>query len=357
MILFFNPKKNKHAERTFWDRFLDLDIIGNILLLGASVMLFLALEYTTVGMPWNSAEIIGLLVGFGVTSILFSAWQRWKGDDALMPPRIVSQRTVAASCGMAFMTYGALINLTFFLPIWFQAIKGDSAITSGVNMIPYFVTNAFFSLLAGVFVSVIGYVTPPAVIGSAIGTAGLGLLTMLNVDTTTAQWVGYEILSSAGFGLSIQQGFTAVQTVLGPEDMAIGTAAVVASQSLGGAIFLSVGNSVFQSQLQKASGTLPGVDIKKVIDSGAAAFRHIVPAEQLPAMLEIYNKALQVVFTVSIPLGGLAALISCFMEWKSVKVKKEDASAAVDKEQRADGMGEDEVDISPRGRSSIGGWA
>jgi len=328
MVLFFNPKKNAHTERKFMDRCLDLDIIGNVLLLGASVMLFLALEYTTQGGAWASAEIIGLLVGFGVVSIIFIGWQWQKGEAALMPPRIMRQRTVSASCGMAFMTYGALINLTFFLPIWFQAIHGESAIGSGVNMIPYFVVNAVFSLLAGVFVSIVGYVTPMAVIGSAIGTIGLGLLTLLNVDTTTAQWVGYEILASAGFGLSIQQGFTAVQTVLGPEDMAVGTAAVVASQSLGGAIFLSVGNSLFQNQLQKPSvaESLPGVDIKKVIDAGAVAFRELVPADQLPTMLRAYNKALQAVFTVSIPLGALAALISCFIEWKSVKPQAQTAA-------------------------------
>ncbi|KAM7222547.1 hypothetical protein V8F06_002041 [Rhypophila decipiens] len=357
MILFFHPKKKSHrhrTKRTFLDRFLDLDIIGNILLLSASIMLFLALEFTTLGMPWSSAQIIGLLVGFGLTAIIFSAWQKWKGEDALMPPRIVSQRTVAASCGAAFMTYGALINLTFFLPIWFQAIKGESAISSGVNMMPYFATNAFFSLLAGVFVSMIGYVTPPAVIGSVIGTAGLGLLTMLNVDTTTAQWVGYEILSSAGFGLSIQQGFTAVQTVLGPDDMAIGTAVVVASQSLGGAVFLSVGNSVFQSQLQKAAGTIPGLDIKKVVDSGAASFRELVPEEHLPALLEVYNQAIRVVFTVSIPLGGLAAIISCFMEWKSVKVKKEEE--AEEEEKQASTTDEDEAGGNAGARVSIGGW-
>ncbi|KAK3394319.1 major facilitator superfamily domain-containing protein [Podospora didyma] len=319
MVLYFNPRRSRNAYRTFVDRFLDLDIVGNVLLLGASLMLFLALEYTTQGIPWSSATIIGLLVSFGLVSIIFMAWQWFKGEEALIPPRIAMQRTVSASCGMAFMTYGALINLTFFLPIWFQAIQGKSAIESGVDMIPYFVVNAFFSLLAGVFVSVIGYATPPAVIGSAIGTVGLGLLTLLNPGTTTAQWVGYEILASIGFGLSIQQGFTAVQTVLRQEDMAVGTAAVVASQSLGGAIFLSVGNSVFQNQLLKASAAnmLPGVNIKKVIDAGASAFRELVPAEQLPAMIDVYNKALRVVFTVSIPLGGLAAVISCFIEWKS----------------------------------------
>ncbi|KAK4188524.1 major facilitator superfamily-domain-containing protein [Podospora australis] len=321
LIFFFHPKKHTHAHRGLVDRLLNLDILGNILLLGASIMLFLALEYTTIGIPWGSAWIIGLLVGFGLVSFLFAAWQWWKGEEALMPPRIINQRTVAASCGMAFMTFGALINLTYFLPIWFQAVKGDSAIQSGVNMIPYFVVNAFVSLIAGVLVSLVGYVTPPAIIGSAIGTVALGLLTLLNPDTTRAQWIGFEILASAGFGLSIQQGFVAVQTVLGEEDMAIGTAAVVASQSLGGAIFLSVGNSVFQSQLLKASGAaiLPGIDIKEAIDAGAASFRQFIPADELPLMLEVYSGAITKVFTVGIPLGVLAAIFACFIEWKSVK--------------------------------------
>ena len=71
----------------------------------------------------------------------------------------------AASCAQAFTTYGALLILTYFLPIWFQAIRGTSAIGSGVDMIPYFVVNAFFSLLAGVFVSAVGYFAAPAIVG------------------------------------------------------------------------------------------------------------------------------------------------------------------------------------------------
>ncbi|KAK4205375.1 major facilitator superfamily domain-containing protein [Triangularia verruculosa] len=301
MIVFFHPAKHRGSERPFLERVLALDILGNALLLGASIMLFLALEYTTQGVAWSSAKVIGLLAGCGVVALIFIVWQWWKGDEALMPPRIVTQRTVAASCGMAFMTYGAIINLTFFLPIWFQAIRNDSAIGSGVSMIPYFLVNAFFSLLAGIFVSINGY-------------------------TTTAQWVGYEILSSAGFGMSIQQGFTAVQMVPDENDMAVGTAAVVASQSLGGAVILSVGNSVFQNQLLKASeaNILPGVDIKKVIDVGAASFRGLVPGDELPLMLEVYNAALRMVFIVGIPMGALAAIISCFIEFRSVKVNMED---------------------------------
>lgn len=48
MMVFFNPKKNMNTKRSFGSRLLELDIIGNILLLGACVMLFIAFQYTEV---------------------------------------------------------------------------------------------------------------------------------------------------------------------------------------------------------------------------------------------------------------------------------------------------------------------
>jgi hypothetical protein len=177
-----------------------------------------------------------------------------------------------------------------------------------------------FTLLAGIFVSKNGYFTVPAIVGCAIGTIGCGLLTMVDLDTGT-KWIGYEICISAGVGMAIQQGFTAVQIVLPLNEVAIGTAAVVAFQSLGGAIFVSVGNTILQSNLLAADqdGRLPGVDIQAVIDAGAAAFRDVVPIEQLPALLTVYNEALRQVFIAAIPLCGLAMVSACFLEWRDLK--------------------------------------
>lgn len=324
MMLVYNPRPNEHTKRTFFNRLIDLDLIGNVILLGAAVMLFVALEYTTAGEAWGSPKVIGLLCGFGGAVVLFVIWLHWKQDSALIPPAIAKQRTVAASCCMAFFTYGALLIHTYFLPIWFQAIVGDSAIMSGVKMIPYFVANALFSLFSGVFVSIVGYFAPPAIIGSAIGTIGCGIFSLFHPGMSTGMWIGFEILASTGFGMSIQQGFTAVQTVLSQEEMAVGTAAVVACQSLGGAIFISVGNSVFQSRLRTLveGDPISGVDLEAVIAAGAVAFRKMVSTEELQVLLPAYNGALQTVFLVAVPLGGLAFVSCCCLEWKSVKGSK-----------------------------------
>ncbi|KAI1656968.1 MFS general substrate transporter [Daldinia decipiens] len=321
MILVYHPQPRTGSKGKITQRLISLDLVGNVILLGAAVMLFLALEYTLTGADWASAEVIGLLCGAGVTAIVLVGWLRWKKDRALIPPAIAKQRTVAASCLMAFFTYGALLIHTYFLPIWFQSILGYSAIQSGVAMIPYFVANALFSVFSGIFVSVVGYFTPPAILGSAIGTVGCGIITLFNPSMSTAMWIGFEILASAGFGMSIQQGFTAVQTVLGPDDLAVGTAAVVASQSLGGAIFISVGNSVFQNRLADLieQTDIPGLDVRAIVGAGAIAFRKVVPPEQLPALLKLYDEALHTVLLVAIPLAGLAFLSCCALQWKSVK--------------------------------------
>ncbi|KAF7867539.1 uncharacterized protein EAF02_009730 [Botrytis sinoallii] len=309
MILFFNPKINTVTKRSFGSRVLDLDILGNILLLGACVMLFIAFQHTEEGSSWSSAMVIGLLVGFGVTMILLGLWFWYRGDKALVPLEILQQRTVLASCLFSFFLYSALIIHGYYLPQWFQAIKNTSAIASGVDMIPYILCNAFFSLVAGVLVSKSGYFTPPR---------------YHRTDTTSAEWIGYEILSATGFGIAIQQGFTAVQTVLPLEKIPIGTAAVVASQSFGGAVFVSVGNTILQNQLKSSydSGQLPGIDIQAVLDAGATGFRSVVDADQLPALLEVYNGALQKVFIAAIPVTGLAFISSLFLEWKSVKTQE-----------------------------------
>ena len=341
MVLFFKPpKKHALAGKSFFYRIFELDLVGNTIILAVAVMLFLALQLTEQHTPWGSAEVIGLLTGAGCTFTIFCVWMWWKADGALIPPRIIGQRSVAASCAVAFFLYSATLVHMFYLPFWFQAIKGDSAIHSGVNMIPYVVANAAFSLLAGIFVSKNGYFTAPAIAGCAIGTVGCGLLSTLKVDASSSMWIGCEILASAGIGMAIQQGFTAVQIVLPLDEVAIGTAAVVAFQSLGGAVFVSVGNTILQNTLISASrnNEIPGVDIQTVIDAGAAAFRGIVRDEDLPALLVVYNNALQKVFTAAIPVAGLAVISCLFLEWRNVKDqrKSDEEIARKEKEKRGE---------------------
>lgn len=130
--------------------------------------------------------------------------------------------------------------------------------------------------------------------------------------------------------MAIQQGFTAVQSVLDMDDVPIGVAAVTAFQSLGGAVFVAVGNDVLQSELRKHN--IPGININAVIEAGATEFRSIVDPTVLPLLVSAYNKALQKVFVIAIPLAILALVGALGLEFRSI-LQKSPPAREVDVEQ------------------------
>ena len=321
MVFLFKPHKDvQRTKQSLLSKIRGLDLLGNLILIVAAVMLFLALQFQQLGWAWSSARITGLLTGMSVMVVIFCVWQWKMGRNALLPGHIILQQSVGAGCLAAFFIYGAILLHAYYLPIWFQAIKDANAVQSGVDLIPYMIANALFSVFAGIAVTKLGYFTPPAIIGSAIGAVGCGLLSTLQVDSGPGKWIGYQVLISAGLGMAVQQGVIAAQTVLPLNQVPIGIAAIVSMQSLGGAVFVSVGNNILQNTLNQAShaNRLPGVDIDRVISAGATQFRSHVSASSLPALLVVYNSALQKVFIAAIPLAALAALAGMAMEWKSV---------------------------------------
>jgi hypothetical protein len=224
---------------------------------------------------------------------------------------------------IGFLLYGAISTQVYYLPTWFQAIKGDSAIKSGVHMLPYTLGACVTSILSGAFVNRTGLYTPPAVLGSAIGAVGSGLLATLAVNSSSACWIGYQFLTAFGAAMAIAQGYIAIEVALGKATSSIGIAAFLACQSLGASIFVAVGNTILQNKLLGAAkrSNLQGIDIPMIIGAGATEFRILVPVEYLQVVVEVYNSALQKVFYSVIPLVALSTVVSCFLGWERIAVK------------------------------------
>ena len=107
----------------------------------------------------------------------------------------------------------------YYLPFYFQAVKGTSAEGSGLRCIPYLVSLTLSSLITGALITYVGHYVPILWVGSAIFVVGSALLHTLDVDTPTAYWVGAELLAGVGVGACVQTPFVAVQVVLDEKDM------------------------------------------------------------------------------------------------------------------------------------------
>ncbi|KAK4505963.1 hypothetical protein PRZ48_003928 [Zasmidium cellare] len=312
MMVLFRPPQRRAREGVFRS----LDYLGVVLLLGAATMLFYALQRAADGTSWASPVVVGLLVGSGATTLTFAVWQIHQGENALIVPSLLKQRTVPAAGIANIAMYAALTTYIYFLPIYFQAIKGAGIVASAVDLLPLVVACSVFSIVAGALVTKIGYFTPPAVVGLALTMIGAGLMTTLDEGTHTALWAGCQHILGAGLGLALQSGFFGVQAVLSADDVPMGTSLMTFCQSLGGSLGVSIGNAILLGVLQghRNELLLEDVNIDGVVAAGATAFRTFVRGGGLEALLAVYNDALRQTFIMAAAFTGLALLASCFME-------------------------------------------
>lgn len=69
--------------------------------------------------------------------------------------------------------------------------------------------------------------------------------------------------------MSIQNPLIVVQATLPMNDVPTGTAIIMFSQILGGALFIAVGENIFLNELVKnVQAFLPGFDVAGVLESG-----------------------------------------------------------------------------------------
>ncbi|KAJ7284548.1 MFS transporter [Mycena rebaudengoi] len=325
MAFFFKMPKSADAKpqsMTLMERINLFDPWGTLVFIPAIVSLLIALQWGGTKYEWKNGRIIGLFVTFGVLFAIFIGIQIWKQDAATVPPRILKQRSIWASAWYALCMGASFFILVFYIPIWFQAIKGVSAVQSGIRNLPMILSLVLASIVAGGIITVTGYYTPFLYASSVLMAVGAGLLATLKVDSGPARWIGYQIVFGLGVGLGMQQPMIAAQTVLELADVPVGTSIIIFTQTLGGALFISVGQNVFTNKLvsgliSKVSSLNPDI----VLGAGATSIRSAVDPIFLADVLVVYNQALISAFYVSVAMAGLSIVGSLAVEWKSIKGK------------------------------------
>ncbi|KAK5320389.1 hypothetical protein LTR70_004616 [Exophiala xenobiotica] len=313
--------KKKHT--TFKEKVTQLDPIGTFCFLPSIICLLLALQWGGVTYDWSDPRIVALLVLFGVLLIAFILVQAWRRDNATVPPRIILHRSILAGVWFSFCNGGSMQTIFYFLPLWFQAIKSATAVKSGIMNLPMVLGLVIASVTAGFLTRKLGYYTPWMLLSSVLTPIGAGLISTFTPHTGHAKWIGYQALFGLGFGAGTQQPSVAAQAILPRKDVSTGAALMMFFQTLGGAVFTSVGNNLFDSQLQRDLASIRGINVGSVESAGATALRNMVPSSLLPEVLLGYNDALRNTFYLGTALSAVSIFGALAMEWKSVKKEQE----------------------------------
>jgi MFS family permease len=323
LILKTPPSKNVETTR---QRLMKLDPLGTIVFLPAIICLLLALQWGGTTYAWSNARIIALFILAGLLLILFMYIQYRGGDNATIPLHIIKQRSIASGAYFSALVPGSMMVVVYYLPIWFQAIKGVSAVHSGIDTLPLVMSLVVASILSGGATAKIGYYVPQMIACSIIMSVGTGMLTTLTPETTHDKWIAYQVIYGFGLGFGMQQAGMAAQTCLAKKDVMTGVSLMFFMQGLGGAIFVSIGQTVFTTSLVKNLSILSSINTNltpaMIVKTGATELRNIIPAQYLPQILVAYNAALSNAFLVGVGTSVATILSGLTMEWKSVKKAK-----------------------------------
>jgi hypothetical protein len=151
-------------------------------------------------------------------------------------------------------------------------------------------------------------------------------------STGSSNWIAYQFLAGFGIGLGMQTANLSVQATVEKKYLATGMAITFFAQQLGGAIFVSVGQTILSTVLVSKLSDIPGLDPREIVNTGATQLHSVVPDKYFGLVIDAYNYACTRIFVAAIAITVAHLLSSAGVEWKSIKKSAQSSPQDVEKQ-------------------------
>ena len=240
----------------------------------------------------------------------------------MVPLCIFKSRSIYAIVFYCFLTRFSFLLFSYYIPVFYQAVRHKSATDSGASLLPFLLGSVLSVISAGQFVGIVGYYWPFCVASPIFLAVGSGLFYTLSPSTSEATVIGFQILCGMGVGLGMQNSLLAMQVEFKDAPVLIGQASSMATfgQFLGGTVGLGIAEPVFASELSRnLLKYAPNAPTMIVKESPVAIWTDI-PADLIPGVVLAYCESVKVVFIVGVPIAILGLVTALFI--KNEKIEK-----------------------------------
>ncbi len=221
------------------DKVHKLDILGSVLMVGATVTLMLALHYAGTDYDWLSRPIIALLLVSALFWVCFG-WRIATAAEPLIPLEFLSNRIVSMGTVSACFGMGTYIGLSIYMPVYFQAVRGLSTSNSGLALIPLMVGTVIGATISGQLMGRITHYKRIPVIGLFAAMAGALILSFLDNQMSLPVFECVLGCISIGLGTLLPTTKVAIQNAVKSHQLGTATGTMNFFRQLGGSILVSV---------------------------------------------------------------------------------------------------------------------
>ena len=180
VYLFVIPASPPMPEKTQLEKLKLIDWAGWIVSLGAMITIVMAINFAGVLFDWNSGSTIALFVVSGVLWIAFFLQQHscflTTRENRLLPIHLYTQKAPALLFLAASAVAGVAYVSVYYIPLYVQFTRGDSAIYTAVRLLPYICPLIVAMPSSGAFLSRWGWYKPVYIIGAILALATLILM-------------------------------------------------------------------------------------------------------------------------------------------------------------------------------------
>ncbi|MFE2424435.1 MFS transporter [Streptomyces hokutonensis] len=295
-----------------------LDILGALLLAAASTCLVLLTSWGGTEYAWGSRVILGLGAGAVAAAILFLVAERF-APEPLIPLRLFRDAVFNVTALVGLVIGVALFGAASYLPTFLQMVDGASATESGLLMLPMMGGIVGASIISGQLISHTGRYKIYPILGSALATLGMWLLSRLEVDTSRLQYSVWMAVLGAGIGLVMPVLVLAVQNSVRPADLGTATSANNYFRQIGGSVGAAIFGTLFADRLTDALRerlpTRAGAGLPDP-ESITPQLVHALPPALRDSYIRAYADAMPRIFLYLVPVLALGLLIAFFLKEK-----------------------------------------
>ena len=213
----------------------------------------------------------------------------------------------------------------YFIPLFFQFVRNDSALEAGVRLLPFICILIFFVILNGSVMSKTGYYTPWYLWGGILIVIGSALMYTVDDSASNSRIYGYTVLLAAGSGAYTQASFSVAQVKVKPFEIPLAIGFISMAQIGGATIALAIANSVFLNQA--TSGilailpTTPVATVQGAIaGAGSTFFQNLDPSVKTE-VLNVVTTAISKIYILAMTAGALTIVLIPFMGWDKLFLK------------------------------------
>jgi EmrB/QacA subfamily drug resistance transporter len=292
-----------------------IDVLGALLMTTSVSTLILASVWGGREYPWGSPVIVTLAAVGLVTAVLFLLQER-RHIEPILPLRMFRDPVFRVCVTQGALVGGVMVGGAVFLPLFLQVVKGVSATSSGLLLVPMMGGVVVGSNVSGRIVNATGRYKIFTIIGTAVATLGMLFLTQIDANSSrTFVSVGMAMLG-LGVGTAMPIMTLAVQNTASKDDMGVATSSVNFFRSLGSSFGVALFGTLMTGRLNSTlASRLPDVDLaqQKGLLNSPTAIRAL-PVEQFEAVVHGITNGIVLVFEVAFPIMVVAFVLSFFLK-------------------------------------------